>query len=61
MTERTEGEEDWLEDFREETDEQLGDATPGFLLDELLGRGGMAEVHLALRTGPKGLSRKVVI
>ncbi|MEL6195625.1 MAG: protein kinase [Myxococcota bacterium] len=61
MTERTEGEDDWLEDFREETDEQLGDAPPGFLLDELLGRGGMAEVYLAHRTGPKGFSRKVVI
>ncbi len=61
MSEQTEREDDWLDDFREETDEQLGDAPPGFLLDELLGRGGMAEVYLAHRTGPKGFSRKVVI
>ncbi|MEM6732067.1 MAG: serine/threonine-protein kinase, partial [Myxococcota bacterium] len=61
MSDRTERETDWLEDFREETDDQLGDAPPGFLLDELLGRGGMAEVYLAHRTGPKGFSRKVVI
>ncbi len=56
-----ESEDSWLDDFREETDDELGDAPPGFLLDELLGRGGMAEVYLAHRTGPKGFSRKVVI
>ncbi|MEM6533482.1 MAG: serine/threonine-protein kinase [Myxococcota bacterium] len=51
----------WLDEFREETDSQLGEAPEGFLLDELLGRGGMAEVYLAHRTGPQGFSRKVVI
>lgn len=56
-----ESEDSWLDDFREETDDELGEAPPGFLLDELLGRGGMAEVYLAHRTGPKGFSRKVVI
>ncbi|MEM6733150.1 MAG: serine/threonine-protein kinase, partial [Myxococcota bacterium] len=61
MSDSSENDDAWLEDFREETDDQLGDAPPGFLLDELLGRGGMAEVYLAHRTGPKGFSRKVVI
>ncbi|MEO1484027.1 MAG: serine/threonine-protein kinase [Myxococcota bacterium] len=61
MSQRTEREDEWLDEFREQTDGQLGDAPPGFLLDELLGRGGMAEVYLAHRTGPKGFSRKVVI
>ncbi|MEO1172633.1 MAG: serine/threonine-protein kinase, partial [Myxococcota bacterium] len=51
----------WLDEFREETDSQFGEAPEGFLLDELLGRGGMAEVYLAHRTGPQGFSRKVVI
>lgn len=61
MSDPTDKSAEWLDDFREETDSQLGDAPPGFLLDELLGRGGMAEVYLAHRTGPRGFSRKVVI
>ncbi|MEM6532085.1 MAG: serine/threonine-protein kinase [Myxococcota bacterium] len=61
MAEQTERENEWLDEFRESTDGNLGDAPPGFILDDLLGRGGMAEVYLAHRTGPKGFSRKVVI
>jgi eukaryotic-like serine/threonine-protein kinase len=36
-------------------------STGSFVLGELLGRGGMAEVYLAHRTGPGGFMRKVVV
>ena len=54
------GDEGWLDQLREETELHEG-GPPGFVLEDLLGRGGMAEVYLAHRTGPMGFSRKVVV
>jgi len=41
--------------------ESIATGTGSLVLGKLLGRGGMAEVRLAHRTGPGGFSRKVVI